>query len=437
MRKNSLNQSRIVLYDNLGGAYLKKGNLDSAALYLFSCVALPTVDADGTRISSFLKLAQLHARRNENEAAAAAFEKSRLLISRYGKENARAKMFWNKEYASFMYTQNKPAQAYEYQSEYVRLKDSIDESLAKLRKIDVEQELNAIHQKNRLIQLEQQSHLERLYVKGITVAIIVALVVIVLIIRILKQSRKNHREAQEHNNSLNVAMDELENANKNITRIMRVMAHDLRTPLSGIIGLSSAIKEDDALTADGKHMVQLIEDTGIRTLDMIDELLKTGLSDEKESLDKQPVDLKVLLSDLIELMQFKADEKKLAIKFDSADSVIVQISYEKIWRVFSNITANAIKFSHRGDTIRVTLSKNIERKTALITVADNGIGIPEKEHEEVFEMFTEAKRVGTDGEKSFGLGLAISKRIVALHNGRVWFESQPEKGTTFYIELPA
>jgi signal transduction histidine kinase len=51
-------------------------------------------------------------------------------------------------------------------------------------------------------------------------------------------------------------------------------------------------------------------------------------------------------------------------------------------------------------------------------------------------MFTEAKREGTEGEKSFGLGLAISKRIVALHNGRLWFESRPEKGTTFYIELP-
>jgi signal transduction histidine kinase len=231
-------------------------------------------------------------------------------------------------------------------------------------------------------------------------------------------------------------MNELENANKNITRIMRVMAHDLRTPLSGIMGLASAINEDKNLNADSRHMVQLIESTGTRTLDMIDELLKTGLSDEKENIEKQPADLKILLSDLIELLQFKAGEKQLTINFDSADSVIVEVSYEKIWRVFSNIIANAIKFSHRGDTIQVSLKKTGDN-VVLVSVADNGIGIPEKEHEEVFEMFTDAKRVGTDGEKSFGLGLAISKRIVALHNGRLWFESQPEKGTTFFIELPA
>ena len=401
VRKNSLNQSRIVLYDNLGGAYLKKGNLDSAAKYLFAGVALPTVDSDGTRISSFLKLAQLHVRRNEDKAAAAAFEKSHVLLTRYGKENARAKMFWHKEYAAFMHKQKKTEEAYQYQSEYVRLKDSLDGSFAKLRKIDVEQELNAIHQKNRLIRLEQQSRLEGLYVKGITVTVIIALVVIVLIVRILRKSRKNHREAQERNSSLNVAMDELENANKNITRIMRVMAHDLRTPLSGMIGLASALNDEANLDNDSKHMVQLIESTGARTLDMIDELLKTGLSDEKESLEKKPVDLKTLLSDLIELLQFKADEKQLKIIFNCTEAIIVPINYEKIWRALSNIISNAIKFSHRGDTIQVNLDKKPTGNLVVVSVADNGIGIPEKEHNEVFEMFTEAKRVGTEGEKSF------------------------------------
>jgi len=85
VRKQSVLQSRIVLYDNLGGAYLKKHDLDSAAHYLFACVALPTVDVDGMRISSFLKLARLHVLRNEDKAAAVAFEKSHLLLTRYGK----------------------------------------------------------------------------------------------------------------------------------------------------------------------------------------------------------------------------------------------------------------------------------------------------------------------------------------------------------------
>lgn len=286
--------------------------------------------------------------------------------------------------------------------------------------------------------LDQHARLEKLYITGIGVAVIIALIVIILAARILRQSRRNYREAQKRNKSLKTAMSELEDANKNVTRIMRIMAHDLRTPLSGIIGLAAAIKEDNDLKDESKHMAQLIESTGARTLDMIDELLKTGLSDEKENIEKKPVDLRALLNDLIELLQFKAEEKQLSINFDSAgDAIVVQINYEKMWRVFSNIIGNAIKFSHRGGDIRVTLQQKADDGGVLITIADDGIGIPEKEQAHVFEMFTEAKRAGTDGEKSFGLGLAISKRIINLHNGRIWFDSQPDKGTTFYIELPA
>ncbi len=429
--------ARIVLYDNLGGTYLKQNKLDSAAKYLIKCVALPAKDNDGMRMSSFLKLAWLYQLLGNDKEAATSFEKSYQLLKLYGKHNARVKVLWHKYYADFVAKQGNAVKAYQYQNDYIRLKDSLDSSLEKLRNVDVAQELNFIAQQNRLERLEQQARIEKLYVAVITIAVIIALVVIFFITRILKQSRKNHREAQERNISLKITMDELENANKNITRIMRVMAHDLRTPLSGIIGLASAVNEDKNLNGDNRHMVQLIESTGGRTLDMIDELLKSGLSDEKENLEKKPVDLKTLLSELIELLQFKADEKHLKINFDSAETVIVEVSYEKIWRVFSNIIANAIKFSHRGDTIQVTLKRNPENKTVLILVADNGIGIPEKEHEEVFEMFTEAKRPGTDGEKSFGLGLAISKRIVTLHNGRLWLESQPDRGTSFFIELPA
>jgi len=288
--------------------------------------------------------------------------------------------------------------------------------------------------------IAEHVRLEKLYVTGVAIAGFIAFAVVVFAFRILIQSRKNYNKAQERNSSLKAALDELENANKNVTRIMRVMAHDLRTPLSGIIGLASAVNDDKSLSAENSHMVQLIDDTGTRALDMIDELLRTGLADEKderENLEKKAVNLEIMLKDLIELLQFKADEKQLKINFDCNEAVVVMISYEKIWRMFSNIIANAIKFSYRGDTIRVTLSKKSGGKGAVVSVADNGIGIPEQGRDEIFKMFTEAKREGTDGEKSFGLGLAISKRIVGMHNGRLWFESQPEKGTTFFIELPA
>jgi signal transduction histidine kinase len=71
-----------------------------------------------------------------------------------------------------------------------------------------------------------------------------------------------------------------------------------------------------------------------------------------------------------------------------------------------------------------------------ISVKDDGIGILPEMQEKIFDLFTEAKRPGTAGEQSFGLGLAISRQIVEAHGGKIWFENNPNKGTTFFVDLP-
>lgn len=71
-----------------------------------------------------------------------------------------------------------------------------------------------------------------------------------------------------------------------------------------------------------------------------------------------------------------------------------------------------------------------------VSVADQGIGIPEEMKDKIFNMFTEAKRTGTEGEQPFGMGLAIAKQIVEVHGGTIWYESTPGTGTTFYVKLP-
>ena len=147
----------------------------------------------------------------------------------------------------------------------------------------------------------------------------------------------------------------------------------------------------------------------------------------------QWVDINTLLNNSIELLRFKAAEKNQQIELTTLDSPeIILISREKIWRVISNLIINAIKFSPVGATIKV----NVVRydKTICVEVSDNGIGIPEASKSKIFNMFTEAKRPGTMGEKSFGLGLSICKQIVEKHDGKIWFDSG-DGGTTFYMEL--
>ncbi len=159
------------------------------------------------------------------------------------------------------------------------------------------------------------------------------------------------------------------------------------------------------------------------------------MANEDEKLVKEKLDLRSLLYDSVELLQFKASDKQQQIVFESDNTPItVEVNHEKIWRVLNNLIVNAIKFSHINGIIKVAIKHNNAR--VLISIADNGIGIPTEQKDAVFEMFTAAKKVGTDGEQPFGLGLSISKKIIDMHGGRIWFESNAGQGTIFYVELP-
>jgi signal transduction histidine kinase len=129
----------------------------------------------------------------------------------------------------------------------------------------------------------------------------------------------------------------------------------------------------------------------------------------------------------------KAEAKHQQINLH-AESFTLPASREKLWRVISNLISNAIKFSPDGSDIEVRTERTAEGLR--ISVKDFGIGIPPKIQHKIFDMFTEAKRKGTAGEQSFGLGLAISKQIVEAHGGKIGFESVEGRGTTFFVDLP-
>lgn len=257
-----------------------------------------------------------------------------------------------------------------------------------------------------------------------------------MISRTLKDTKGNLNLLSQQNQQLKHTLEEVERTNKNYLRIMRVMAHDLRNPLSGITGLASMLMVEDEFSEDSKTMLKLIETTGLHSMEMINELLKSSLADEDERLIKQRLDLRALLFDSVELLQYRAKEKKQQLVFETSDEpIMADINHEKIWRVVNNLIVNAIKFSYTGDTIKVDIKET--NGHILISVADNGVGIPAGQKEVIFEMFTPAKKTGTNGEQPFGLGLSISKRIIELHGGKIWFEPNTPNGTIFYIELPA
>ena len=430
----NISAAKISVYDNLGNLNLKLGNVSKALEYLEQCVAIPIKEIDGIKIPPHIKLAQAYLQLNNYQKAWVNLQQAKSRLDRFD-NNLNEEVLWHKTNARYLYQTKQGERAYESVLKYIQLKDSLEKSLSAVFELDVDHELKSLVQQQELHDLSDQNNLKQLYLIGSIIATVLAIIIVGLIYRNLKRSRKMHKESDLQNQQLQQAMTEIERANENYIRIMRVMAHDLRNPISGMTGLAAVLLAEDDFTEDNRHMLHLIESTGIHSMEMISELLKTGLADENEPLVTQMVNIKTLLYDSVELLQFKAAEKKQQLIFDGTDQPLMcRINQEKIWRVFNNLIVNAIKFSYEGTQIKISIKQ--EQHKITVSVADSGIGIPDKNKEAVFEMFTPAKMAGTKGEQPFGLGLSISKRIVEKHRGRIWFDSQQGKGTTFYIEIP-
>jgi signal transduction histidine kinase len=215
------------------------------------------------------------------------------------------------------------------------------------------------------------------------------------------------------------------------------VAHDLRNPIAGINALIKVIREEQQF---GKEQLEpifaLIQNACRNSLALVNETLEFAVHGAiGHNKQAQLIDINVIAANCARMMQFKAREKSQRLLLSFSDTPeIVLADAARIWRVISNLTTNAIKFSPAGCNIHIT-TKHIEN-SVLIAIKDEGIGIPDNIKPQIFDAHTTAKRPGTNGEKPFGIGLSICREIIEDCNGQIWFESEVGKGTIFYISLP-
>lgn len=426
--RRNINAARATVYDNLGGLALKLGKLKEARQLLLTSTALNFDGADRGKATAYIKLASVYLQLDSLKQTAETIERAKRLLNTYLNARPEYKLRLEKVYADYLFASGRPQEAFKAEYHYVLAKDSLANTLTSLYRMDVSREIAAMQRQNELTELQQKEKSRVYLITGTLIIVGLLLTIMILVTRNLKRAQVARKDLANANSGLT-------KANQNYVRMLRVMAHDLRNPLGGISGLAELMLEDDHHNEDDRRTLSLIESTSKHSLAMINELLTAGLG-ETATLKKVPTDVNRLLVDVVELLQFKAAEKKQTITYSGQPRpVIIPLNYEKVWRVFNNLIVNALKFSHEHSDIEVSLSTTDSH--VLIAVADRGIGIPEGDSEKVFEIFTSAKREGTKGEQAFGLGLSISKNIVEMHQGRLWFENRPGGGTIFYIQFPA
>ncbi len=230
------------------------------------------------------------------------------------------------------------------------------------------------------------------------------------------------------------------NAKKNA--MLEILSHELAAPFANIQGLVTLLEHSVSEGETVEELIRYIRENAKKGSDLIHNFVDAEfLESSRVVLQKERTDLVARFHTMLE--DYQRAEGLIAKQFmlsSSAPSIYLSVDTFKFMQAINNLISNAIKFTPDNGRIEVSIEERLGEATGastiLISVADDGIGIPVQLQPVLFDKFTKARRPGLRGEKTTGLGMSVIKTIVELHQGRVWFQSKEGEGTTFYVEVP-
>ncbi|RPJ72977.1 MAG: PAS domain S-box protein [Alphaproteobacteria bacterium] len=241
---------------------------------------------------------------------------------------------------------------------------------------------------------------------------------------------KQAEQALENlNKNLELTIDELSRSNRQLHDFVHVAAHDLKTPVRGIGTLADWIINDygDKLNNQGREQIRLLKTRVVRIDKLIDGMLQFSKIVRTKHKERQ-INLNTLLSDIRNTLVLS---DKIQVAIDSLPDVVSE--REHIELVFQNLLGNAVNFMDKAKGM-VKVGCVEQGDFWKFYVSDNGQGIEQKYFEKIFRIFQTLPK--NDEPQTAGIGLAIVKKIVELSGGKIWVESQPENGSTFYFTFP-
>lgn len=214
------------------------------------------------------------------------------------------------------------------------------------------------------------------------------------------------------------------------------VSHELRTPLTTMRSYLDALAEgawqNEEIAPKFLHVTQTETERMIR---LVNDLLKLSRMDSEEyELNREFVDFNKFFSAIIERFEFSKSQSVQFQRQFTDESLFVEIDPDKMTQVIDNIISNALKYSPDGGTVRFGIEK--AEDDILVSIADEGMGIPQDMVKRIFDRFYRADRARSRAMGGTGLGLAIAKEMIQAHGGTIWAESEEGKGTTIFFTLP-
>ena len=326
------------------------------------------------------------------------------------------------------------AQALKALENFKALSDSMakkeaDDSLSEL---ESEIELNRQTEINRLLE-EKQGIQERQLVmtRNLNLAAVVVIVVILVLLYVVFMSGKERKKV---NLILNKQKEELEELNQTKDKLFAIVAHDLRSPMASLQGILYMINSNDLSLQEVRDLVISLEPTLQKNINTLDDLLVWARKQMSGiSLNPQDIDTKPVIDDVISKQLFEIDTKKLTVTNRIPENTIAYVDLNAFKLIIRNLLSNSIKFTQPNGSIEFDCSE--KNGFVTISIKDTGIGIPEDIRDSIFKDKSKT-RLGTNMELGNGFGLSLCKEFADRMNGKIYFESEENVGTTFFFTLP-
>ncbi len=250
------------------------------------------------------------------------------------------------------------------------------------------------------------------------------------------EAARLEREFEQAREALKASQRDLRALEKEMSRFIGIVAHDLRSPLANILTAGSYLRETlTDIDEDSEVLLSFIPQQANYMLSLINDLLDVSqLESGTFVLEREIIEVEPFVETIVRPHRSMAETKGIRISLNVTADGCADADPKRLRQVLDNLISNAIKFSPHGSTITITVER--EDSKLRFSVEDEGPGISEQEQARLFQYFSRTSARPTGNETSTGLGLAIARRVVEAHGGEIGVESAPGQGATFWFTLP-